>query len=81
MSSNLDLFAPPEKASASEPLAAEPAPSRTPEPPHHPRHPRSRRGAPAARAGRQRRDEADDDDADDEDALEGGFDVSGLSAE
>ncbi len=83
MSSNLELSAPPEKASASEPEAAESARSET-ENPHTPPDTTSRpeaSDAPAFAAGVD--DEVDDDEADDDeaDALEGGFDVGGLSAE
>ncbi|WP_164017378.1 polynucleotide adenylyltransferase PcnB [Pyxidicoccus trucidator] len=79
MSSNLELFAPPEKASASEPLAVKTAPSETETPSPTPDTRAEEPRPPALAASVE--DEADDDEADDEDALEGGFDESGLSAE
>ena len=78
MSSNLELFAPPEKVSASKPVAAESAPSEPESPLTTPDTPaRAEEPQPPALAASV--DDEDDDEADDD--LEGGFDESGLSAE
>ncbi|MBZ4417068.1 polynucleotide adenylyltransferase PcnB [Myxococcus sp. RHSTA-1-4] len=82
MSSHLELSAPSEEASASEPVAAEPAPSETETPPTSPATPARPEDLepPVLAAGTE--EEEDEDDEDDEaDALVGGFDDSGLSAE
>jgi poly(A) polymerase len=79
MSSHLELSAPPEKASASEPVAAEPAPTETEAPPK-PSTPLAQPEPPALAAGADEEDDEEEED-DEADALEGGFDESGLSAE
>jgi poly(A) polymerase len=75
MSSNPELSAPPERASASEPVAADAAPSETENPPT----PTPESPEPPVQAALAD-DEADDDEADDDEA-ESVFDETGLSAE
>lgn len=79
MSSDPELSAPPERASASEPVAAEAAPSETEVPSPTPA-PSESPELPARAAGSD--DDADEDDEDDDDdVLEAVLDETGLAAE
>ncbi|MCP3141311.1 polynucleotide adenylyltransferase PcnB [Pyxidicoccus xibeiensis] len=77
MNSNLELSAPSEQASASEPVATEAAPSETPHTLPTPPSPAEESEKPELSAGA----EDVDDEGEDDDALEGSLDEVGLSVE